>query len=65
MAPLDKIVRIGTGTDAKDVAFATMYGDVQMQYLKPMVRDHVSGQAAEFASEENFFRTITSQVPGW
>jgi len=65
MAPLDKIVRIGTGTDAKDVAFATMYGDVQMQYLKPMVRDHVSGQTPEFAEEENFFRTTTSQVPGW
>jgi len=65
MAPLDKIVRIGTGTDAKDVAFATMYGDVQMQYLKPMVRDHIVGQSGEFAEEENFFRTVTSQVPGW
>ena len=48
MAPLNKIVRIGTGTDAKDVAFATMYGDVQMRYLRPLVRDHVVGGAVEF-----------------
>jgi len=55
MAPLNKLVRIGTGTDAKDVAFATMYGDVQMVYLKPLVRDHVAGQAAEFQYEDDFF----------
>ena len=64
MAPLDKIVRIGTGTDAKDVAFATMYGDVQMQYLKPMVRDHVVGQSSEFAEENNFYHSGISQLRG-
>lgn len=48
MAPIDKIVRIGTGTDAKDVAFATIYGDVSMQYMKPLVCDHVAGQAPRF-----------------
>lgn len=55
MAPLNKIVRIGTGTDAKDVAFATMYGDVQMVYLKPLARDHVNGQAEEFEHVGDFF----------
>jgi len=54
MAPLNKIVRIGTGTDAKDVAFATMYGDVQMVYLKPLARDHIVGQNAEFLYLDDF-----------
>jgi transglutaminase-like putative cysteine protease len=54
MAPIDKIVRIGTGVDAKDVAFATLYGAVQMDYMKPLVRDHVEGQDALFADCEGF-----------
>lgn len=31
MAPPERLVRVGTGGDAKDVAFATLFGDVQMQ----------------------------------
>ena len=30
MAPMDRLVRVGTGRDAKDVAFATIFGGVQM-----------------------------------
>jgi transglutaminase-like putative cysteine protease len=30
MAPIDRLVRVGTGRDAKDVAFATIFGAVQM-----------------------------------
>ena len=30
MAPTDRLVRVGTGRDAKDVAFATIFGEVQM-----------------------------------
>lgn len=30
MAPIDRLVRVGTGRDAKDVAFATIFGDVRM-----------------------------------
>jgi transglutaminase-like putative cysteine protease len=30
MAPTDRLVRVGTGRDAKDVAFATIFGQVQM-----------------------------------
>ena len=31
MAPIDRLVRVGTGRDAKDVAFATIFGGVHMQ----------------------------------
>ena len=30
MAPVDRLVRVGTGRDAKDVAFSTIFGAVQM-----------------------------------
>lgn len=30
MAPIDRLVRVGTGRDAKDVAFATIFGGVVM-----------------------------------
>jgi len=30
MAPINRLVRVGTGRDAKDVAFATIFGAVQM-----------------------------------
>jgi transglutaminase-like putative cysteine protease len=30
MAPMDRLVRVGTGRDAKDVAFATIFGQVRM-----------------------------------
>jgi transglutaminase-like putative cysteine protease len=40
MAPVDRLVRIGTGRDAKDVAFATMFGQVQMVRKDVMVLEH-------------------------
>lgn len=40
MAPVDRLVRIGTGRDAKDVAFATMFGDVVMKAKKVSVLEH-------------------------
>jgi len=30
MAPVDRLVRVGTGRDAKDVAFCTIFGNVRM-----------------------------------
>lgn len=36
---LDDMVRIGTGRDAKDVAFATIFGEVQMLSLIPKIRE--------------------------
>lgn len=40
MAPVDRLVRIGTGRDAKDVAFATMFGPVRMTRKQVMVLEH-------------------------
>lgn len=54
MASLGNIVRIGTGVDAKDVAFATLYGAVQMDYMKPLVRDHQAGGWSDFEVADGF-----------
>lgn len=40
MAPVDRLVRTGTGRDAKDVAFATMFGSVAMTRKQVMVLEH-------------------------
>ena len=40
MAPVDRVVRIGTGRDAKDVAFATMFGQLQLTRKEVMVLEH-------------------------
>lgn len=40
MAPVDRLVRIGTGCDAKDVAFATLFGQVQLTRKEVMVLEH-------------------------
>jgi transglutaminase-like putative cysteine protease len=37
LSPLDEIVRIGTGRDASDVAFATFYGAARMRKLSPLL----------------------------
>jgi transglutaminase-like putative cysteine protease len=37
LSPPDEIVRIGTGRDASDVAFATFYGTARMQKLSPLL----------------------------
>jgi len=38
MSPLDGLVRIASGRDAKDVAFAMIYGPATMTGLTPCVR---------------------------
>ena len=38
MAPIDRVVRVGTGRDAKDVAFATIFGSV-MWFRKELTVD--------------------------
>lgn len=35
MAPVDKLVRVATGRDAKDVAFATIFGPARMLSMAP------------------------------
>ena len=44
MAPIDRLVRVGTGRDAKDVAFATIFGGVQMQRKALQVIEGDSGE---------------------
>jgi transglutaminase-like putative cysteine protease len=38
MSPLDRLVRIATGRDAKDVAFATIYGPATMVSMDPAIK---------------------------
>lgn len=40
MAPVDRLVRIGTGRDAKDVAFSTFFGGVEMTRKEINVLEH-------------------------
>jgi len=40
MAPVDRLVRIGTGLDAKDVAFSTFFGAVDMTRMEIHVQEH-------------------------
>jgi transglutaminase-like putative cysteine protease len=40
MAPVDRLVRIGTGRDAKDVAFSTFFGTVEMTRKEISVLEH-------------------------
>jgi transglutaminase-like putative cysteine protease len=46
MAPIDRLVRVGTGRDAKDVAFATIFGTVQMLRKELTVEQGDSASAA-------------------
>ena len=38
MSPVDEMVRIATGRDAKDVAFATIFGPATMTAMSPLIR---------------------------
>ena len=38
MSPLDDLIRIATGRDAKDVAFATIFGPATMIALSPLIQ---------------------------
>jgi transglutaminase-like putative cysteine protease len=38
MSPLDELIRIATGRDAKDVAFATIFGPATMTSMSPLVQ---------------------------
>jgi transglutaminase-like putative cysteine protease len=40
MAPVDRLVRIGTGGDAKDVAFCTFFGSMEMTRKSVTVLEH-------------------------
>ena len=40
MAPVDRLVRVGTGGDAKDVAFSTYFGNIAMTRKSVSVLEH-------------------------
>jgi len=53
LAPRNQVVRIGTGRDATEVAFATIFGTAQMTQMSPNVRvlePHVEDVAAAVAT---------------
>jgi transglutaminase-like putative cysteine protease len=50
MAPVDRLVRIGTGRDAKDVAFSTTFGDIGMTSKLVTVLEHDPRTPAEAAA---------------
>jgi len=37
LSPVEHLVRIGTGRDASEVAFATFFGSARLRYLSPLV----------------------------
>ena len=47
MAPVDRLVRIGTGRDAKDVAFSTFFGEVEMTRKELNVLEHEPRETAD------------------
>ena len=47
MAPVDRLVRIGTGRDAKDVAFSTIFGSVEMTRMVLNVHEHEPRKTAD------------------
>ncbi len=53
LSPLGEIVRIGTGSDAADVAFATFFGAARMRRLSPLIEFSTPGTSL-----------VTLQTPG-
>jgi transglutaminase-like putative cysteine protease len=53
LSPLDEIVRIGTGRDAADVAFATFFGAARTRRLSPLIDFATAGTTL-----------VTLQTPG-
>ncbi len=47
MAPVDRLVRIGTGRDAKDVAFATIFGPAMMTSKEVWVDESDNDRASD------------------
>jgi hypothetical protein len=38
LAPVENLIRIGTGVDAGDVAFSTYYGEVELLKIQPLIQ---------------------------
>ncbi|KQP12025.1 transglutaminase family protein [Pseudorhodoferax sp. Leaf267] len=55
MAPVERLVRVGTGRDAKDVAFATLFGSAALTSKDIVVREtpYDPAQATELAAQKS------------
>ncbi len=51
LAPVENVVRIASGPDAMDVAFATIYGPARMTDIQPNIGEVVTEAARPLASE--------------
>ena len=56
MAPVEHVVRIAVGRDAKDVAFATIYGPARMTSMSPDVRLVAQNDAAPLSAGPDMWR---------
>ena len=54
LAPTERLVRVGTGRDAKDVAFATIFGGVQMVRKELRVLEGDGPDTARLAAAQSF-----------
>ncbi|MDQ8023479.1 MAG: transglutaminase family protein [Moraxellaceae bacterium] len=74
MAPVDRLVRVATGRDAKDVAFATLFGPAVMVSMRPDIceanveeagspADAVSDAATSSASASTTTSMTASTIP--
>ena len=45
LAPVENLVRIASGCDAKDVAFATIYGPARMTDIQPLLTEVITASA--------------------
>ena len=43
LAPVENLIRIGTGMDAGDVAFSTFYGEIELIKIEPLITDQLNG----------------------
>jgi transglutaminase-like putative cysteine protease len=43
LAPVENLIRIGTGIDAGDVAFSTFYGEIKLIKIEPMITQKLDG----------------------
>ncbi|MBC7436726.1 MAG: transglutaminase family protein [Bdellovibrionales bacterium] len=66
LAPVDRLVRIGTGRDAKDVAFATIFGPAQMTSKQVWVDESdngVTGQTVVIPAPSSQAEAGTGTMP--
>ena len=57
LAPTERLVRVGTGRDAKDVAFATIFGGVQMVRKELRVLEGDAPDTARLQAAQSFLAT--------